>query len=106
MQVSVDYVRRLLPEPAMEANPSPRIGEPLAHSEAQKPNAGRRQLARPVASWAGERDHGHPPATFDTPFGQQDHLPLGAADAFKAGDDEGNVVHGSFSWRVASISFS
>jgi hypothetical protein len=51
-KMSVDHQRRFSPEPAIEANPSTRIGQAFPHPEAQESYSGCGQLGCRIASVA------------------------------------------------------
>ena len=82
----------VLPQPELKPNPSARIGQTLAHGQAQKSNPSLDQLGGLLPSAPRERHHANPPAAMPQPVGELHHLPLSAGDPVDAGNHHRNVI--------------
>src|ERR1700734_351281 len=89
----VDPLRPFPPEPAVQANPPPRIGQPVAHLQAQELDpcvAQARSRSTAVASQRHNRNAPLPPAKA---LRQENRLLLGAPNTIQARNQHCCVVH-------------
>jgi len=102
-EVGMDDFGAFAAQPVVKANPSARVGQALAHVQAQERDSDSGQFGGRTGAGARKRKHADAPAAEMQPMGEKDHLPLGAGDAVKSGNHEGYVTHEPDSRMVESI---